>query len=256
MTMLWYKSWRDTRWRFLVGFALLVCEAAIAVFGYPRVTRLLVVQPAIDTSTIVGRKLADIVTLSQTFGGYVWAQWLRQEALQMTTLFAVLLGSGGVLSQGGGGDLYTLSLPASRRHILFVRAALGFSELLLIAAVPCLLITVAAPAIGERFGLANAVVYATCLFIAGGVFFSLALLLSTSYGDVWRPLLIALAAALVLGLVEQVPSAAAPFGIFRLMTAETYFRSARVPWIELAAAATLSAALIYAAAANIDRRDY
>lgn len=255
MAMLWHKSWRDTRWRFTIGFVLLACEAAIAVFGYPRVTRLLAVPPAVDTTTIIGRKLGEIIALSHSFRGYVWAQWIRQEALQMLTLFAVLLGSGRILSQGGG-ELYTLSLPTSRRAILFVRAALGFGELLLMTFVPCVIIAVAAPAIGERFAMASALVHATCLFVACGVFFSLALLLSTSYSDVWRPLLIALAAALVVSFVEDMARGVTPFGIFTLMTGESYFRSAHVPWVNLAAAAALSIAMVYAAALNIERRDY
>ena len=40
------------------------------------------------------------------------------------------------------------------------------------------------------------------------------------------------------------------------MSGETYFRSGRVPWLGLAAAAVLSAALIAVAAVNVRRRDF
>ena len=52
----------------------------------------------------------------------------------MWTLFAVLLGTGGLLSQAsGGGALFTLSLPVSRNRLLGVRAATGLAELLVLA---------------------------------------------------------------------------------------------------------------------------
>ena len=67
---------------------------------------------------------------------------------------------------------------------------------------PSLIFAVMAPAIGEHYSLANALVHSMCLFVACAAFFSLALLLSTSYSDVWRPMVIALAAGVVLALIE------------------------------------------------------
>ena len=39
--MLWYKSWLETRWRFLIGLVLLVCSAMFIVLAYPRLIQLL-----------------------------------------------------------------------------------------------------------------------------------------------------------------------------------------------------------------------
>jgi hypothetical protein len=255
MTMLWYKSWLDTRWRFVIGFALCVCGAGLAVVGYPRVTRLIALAPAVDTTTEVGRRVRDIVELSRGFRGYIWAQWFRQSMVQSVTLLAILLGSGGVVTHGGG-ELYTLSLPVSREQLLYTRAAVGLAELLVIAFVPSLVIAAMSPAIGERYGVVSALVHATCLFITCGAFFSLALLLSTSYSDVWRPMLITAAVGLVLSLAEAVNPTVAQFGVYKLMSGETYFRLGRVPWPGLAAAGMVAAGLIAAAATNVSRRDY
>jgi hypothetical protein len=255
MTMLWHKAWLDTRWRFVIGLALLACGAALAVLAYPRVTRLLAAPPAIDTTTAVGRQVQEILELSRGFRGYVWTQWFRQSAVQTMTLFAILLGSGGVLSYGRG-ELYTLSLPVSRSRLIFARAALGLGELMVIAFVPSLMITLAAPAIGEHYGVGTALIHGLCLFVACGTFFSLALLLSTSYSDVWRPLLISFAAAFAIGVMEQLSRGVAAVGVFTLMAGESYFRSARVPWFGLAIAALASGAMIYTAAVTIEKRDY
>jgi hypothetical protein len=95
-----------------------------------------------------------------------------------------------------------------------------------------------------------------CLFIAGTVFFSLAFLLSTVFGDVWRPLLIVVCASMMLALVEQVFRDVFPFSVFRVMSAEVYFRGGGLPWLGLAATAAVSAAMLYAATKNIARQDF
>jgi hypothetical protein len=81
-----------------------------------------------------------------------------------------------------------------------VRAATGLAELLVLALVPTLLIVVLSPAIGERYSLVDLGVYGVCLFLGGAVFFSLALLLSTVFDDLWRPLLLICAVGFALAL--------------------------------------------------------
>src|SRR5437868_2866032 len=115
--MLWHKSWLDTRWRFLIGLALLVLSALGAVFSYPRVMKLIPLAPAIDASGEVGRRIKEAVDLARDYRGYVWSQWFAQNMPQLWTVFAVLLGSGGVIAQRSDGGLFTLSLPVSRDRL-------------------------------------------------------------------------------------------------------------------------------------------
>src|SRR5436190_2760526 len=106
--MLWYKAWLETRSRFLIGLALLMCSAAAAVFTYPRVLEVLARMPDVDASGILGRKIQEAVALSRDYRGYVWSQLYRQNLIQLWTIFAVLLGTGSLLSQmSGGGALFT-----------------------------------------------------------------------------------------------------------------------------------------------------
>ena len=49
--MLWYKSWLETRWRFLIGLALLVLMACAKVFGYPAASSALVHSPGSNPLT-------------------------------------------------------------------------------------------------------------------------------------------------------------------------------------------------------------
>jgi hypothetical protein len=250
--MLWQKSWLDTRWRFLVGFGVLLVMACGTIYDYLATMKLMPLAKSIDVSGELGRRLKEAVELEREFRGFVWLQWFRQNLSQAGTLFAILLGSGGLLTRTGTGALFTLSLPVTRRQLLETRAATGLAELLTLAVVPSLVIPLIAPSIGQSYSVADALVHGVCMFVAAAAFFSFAFLLSTVFDDLWRPLLIACAVAVVLAVVEL----AAGFGIFHVMSAESYFRSGAIPWVGLVAAAALTGGLLYAAGVSIARRDF
>jgi hypothetical protein len=255
--MLWYKSWLETRWRFLIGLAILILSATGTVLAYPRVEKLLPLVPAIDASGEVGRRLKEIGELSRSYRGYIWAQWLRQNMAQMLSFFAVLLGSGGLLSQAArGGGLFTLSLPVSRDRLIGVRAATGLAELLALAFIPSLVLPLLSPAVGQRYGIGDVLVYGSCAFLAAAVLFSLATWLSTVFTDVTRPILIACAIAACLAIVEPFFGERSRYGLFGTMCGEMYFRGAGLPWLGLLASAAVSAAMLFAASRNLARQDF
>jgi ABC-2 type transport system permease protein len=254
--MLWYKTWLETRWRFVIGLVVLGCCAAGIVIEYPRMMQLVDQIPTPRMGGEIGRRVQEAVELSREYRGFVWSQGFRQNLAQIGTLFAVLLGTGGLLlHSSGGAALFTLSLPVSRRRLLGVRAAAGLAQWLALAMVPSLLIPLLSPAVGESYGVGPALVHGLCLFVAGTVFFSLALLLSTVFGDVWRPLLLALLIAILLAFPEQLVHELSRFSLFAVMSGEAFFRTGRLPWLGLLASAALSTALLYGAAANLARRD-
>lgn len=255
--MLWYKSWLETRWRFLIGIALMICSAAGSVLTWPQVQRL---TPLIASTTNfhgpLGEKIREAAELARTFRGYVWSNWFNQNFIHSATLFAILLGVAGLVSESGGA-LFTLSLPVSRRRLLDVRAIAGLGELFVLAVAPSLIIPLLAPTIGETYSVASVFVHGVCVFIVASMFFTFALLLSTVFGDPWRPLLIALGVAIVLGTLETIIRFKTPaFGVFRVMSGETWFRAGELPWIGLAASAAVSAILYFVAASNLARRDF
>ena len=165
--MLWYKSWLETRWRFLIGLALLVCSAAGLVLTEPQVMKLMPLARTMEISGELGREIRKSVELALEYRGYIWSQWFGKNALQMGTLFAALLGTDGMLSQpSASAVLFTLSMPASRRRLLRVRAAAGLGEFLALAFVPSLLIPLLSPAVGETYHVGAALIHSTCLFAA------------------------------------------------------------------------------------------
>jgi len=253
--MFWYKSWLDTRWRFLIGLAILALSACGAVFGYPRAVRLLALVPNVDVGGEIGRRIRESADLMRTYRGYVFSQWFAENLIQTWTIFAVLLGSGGLVSPGSeGAALFTLSLPISRRAIVTARAAIGLVELFLLALVPSLLITLLSPAVGQSYGIVDVLIHTACILIGGTLFFHLALLLSTMFHDIWRPLLLTLAVAMIVSLLEQ-RSGNSP-GIYHVMSGASYFRGGGVPWLGLALCAAGSAALFYAATLSLAKRDF
>ncbi|HYT65285.1 MAG TPA: hypothetical protein VEL51_02615 [Vicinamibacterales bacterium] len=252
--MLWYKAWLETRWRFFIGLAVLICSAAGAVLTYPKVLSLLPLVPTVDVGGELGRRVREAVELSREYRGYIWLQAFRQNLAQTGTLFAVLLGTGGLVS--GTSSLFTLSLPVSRERLVGVRAATGLWEWLLLALVPSLVIPLLSPAIGQHYDVVAALVHGLCLFVAGATFFSLAVLLSTMFADPWRPSLLALFVAIALGVAEQISRVTASHGLFAVMSGEAFFRAGQVPWVGLLLSAAASAAMLYGAAFNLANRDF
>jgi hypothetical protein len=170
----------------------------------------------------------------------------------------VLIGTGGLLAQAsGGGALFTLSLPATRARVLGIRTATGLAELLVLAVIPSLVLPVLSPAIGQSYSAADALLHGLCIFVGGSVFFTFTVLLSTVFSDIWRPALIVLCGAIVLAIFEEiVRQPASRFGLFHLMSGETYFRGGGLPWLGLTASAAVSAMVLYAAVRNIERQDF
>ena len=254
--MLWHKAWTDTRWRFLIGLALVILSALGTVYGYPFVTRKLIgLVPPQNDDNLVSRAIHDSIELARTFRGYVWLNGFRQNLPQLTTLFAVLLGSGGLRTDGSG-TLFMLSLPTSRRAVTATRAAVALAELLALAVTPAAVIMVFAPAIGEHYPPLDALVHGLCLFAATTTFFSLTLWLSTTTGDIWRPGLLACGVALVLGLVETLFDRSSWFGLFHTMAGGSYFHDGHLPWAGLMIAAALTSVLLHRAVVSIERRDF
>jgi ABC-2 type transport system permease protein len=253
-TMIVYKSWLDMRWRFIIGLGLMICSAAGAVFLYPQIVKMLPMAADFQADGVLGEEIRKAVERASTFRGYIWDQWNNQNLASLGTVFPVLLGAGGVYAQGGA--YYTLALPVSRRRVLATRAVTGLLLILALMLLCFLAIPLVAPAVGESYSFGDALVHAVCAFFAGSVLFSFTLLLTTVFSDVWRPLLIGLVLGAAIGIAELFLHNTVPFGLYRTMNAETYFLTGNLPWLGLLACAAGSAALIYAAALNLERRNF
>ncbi|HJR71363.1 MAG TPA: hypothetical protein VKA43_15070 [Gammaproteobacteria bacterium] len=254
--MLWHKSWIDTRWRFLLGLVILVVLACGTVMSFSTVQGLAAALPpgAVVGNDALQQELLESLDLIRTFRGYAWSEWFAGNLLGLLTLFAALLGSGSPLVKSGSGALFSLALPVSRGRWIGTRAAAGLAELFVLALVASVAVPVVASLAGEQFGLAEAAVYGACAFVGASLFFAVAMFFSTLFNDVWRPLLLTCLAALAVATAGLLLPENG--GLFAAMRGGSYFYDGGLPWAELLVSAAGAAGLIYAAAANVARRDF
>jgi hypothetical protein len=254
--MLWYKSWLDTRWRFVLALVVLLVLACGTVVSFPTVQKLVA---AVDPATVTAdeslrQELQESLEASRTFRGYAWSQWFAGNFPALLVLAAALLGSGSPLVKSGSGALFSLALPVTRGRWIGTRAGLGIAELFVVAFAPSVALAALAPLVGEQLAVSEAIVHGFFAFVGAGLFFSVAVFLSTLFNDVWRPLLLTcLAWVAVVAIGTVLPEGR---GLYAAMMGRSYFYGGPLPWPELLAAAAAAPALVYAAAANVERRDF
>ena len=252
--MLLQHAFLETRWRFLIGLVLLPVSAAFVVLGYPQVAALSQsVTPA--PGTALGREIAEAMELSKTFDGYVWSQWFRENGAQLAGLFAAIIGTGGLLTQGAAAQLFTLSLPVSRERLLAARAAAGLGQMLALTVVPALVIVALSPLVGKSFPLLDALVYALCAFVGSALFFSLAFFLSSMFANVWTPVVLTLCGGAALAALDQI-TGSDRFSMLQMVHGESYFKGHGLPWPMLLVTVAASAALLYAGTRLVARQDF
>ena len=256
--MLWHKAWLETRWRFFAALVILTLMAGGNVYDYLATQRLLpmlntTVTPPQQSPGLAGM-IAEAIELQKDFRGFIFFQAFRQNLTQMGVLFAVLLGCGGLLAESKKRSaLFTLSLPVTRKQLLGARIGTGLAQCFAIAMIPPLVIPLLAPMVGQRFSIVDSLAHGVCLFVVGALFFSLASFLSTLFADMARPMLIAIFVACVAAIAQ---AAAPEFGLFKVMSGESYFRTGALPWMGLVTSAVLATALLYSAAETLERRDF
>lgn len=254
--MLWYKSWLETRSRFVIGLIVMLFSAGSTVLIYPELAKLLPAVSDIQIGGPIGRQVSESLVISRTYRGYVWLQWFTSNGPKAWALFAIMLGAGGLMAQASKGALFTLSLPVSRESLVGTRAITALGELLVLALVPSLALVVLSPAVGESYGFGEAFVHGLCMFIAGSVLFSLTFLLATVFNDIWRPPLIVAGIAMCISFAEQAIPGLSQYSLFGIMSAESYFRYGALPWIGLLVAAAASTGMLYLATMNMARQDF
>ena len=254
--MPWYKAWLDTRWRFLLTLVGLLVSACGIVMGFTTVQELAASLPAGAAlgDESLRQELEESMALVRTFSGYAWSQWFSGNLPMLLTLVAALLGSGSPLVKSGSGALFSLALPVSRERWIGTRAGVGLAELFVVALASSLAVSAVAPLVGQQFALVDAFVYGGCAFVVASLYFGLAVFFSTVFTDVWRPLLITCLAGIAIAFVGALfPENR---GLYAAMAGYRYFFDGALPWVELLFSAAAAAALVYAAAANVARRDF
>ena len=253
--MLWYKAWLETRWRFLIALVLGAGLSAVVVLTQPLTENMQLNMP--DLGGRLNELVQEALKMASTYPGYIWSQWFGKNLLQLWSFFAIIIGVGGVATESARGSApWTLSLPVTRRRLLGIRAATGALELLALALGPSLMIPLLSRLIGKSYPVNEAVIYSLILFIGGLFFYSMAILLSTLFGEQLKAIILGLVFVFVMGLVPLLNKNLAPYSVTTMMSGQQYFLTRALPLMGLLVYLALSAALYVLALRILERRDF
>lgn len=186
--MLWYKAWLETRFRFLLGTAAIAGCCAFFVLGNPFIIRTWQEWEQLHPNE---PELDWILRATIDYPFFLWHFLFQLFLQQLWVLFAMLIGFGGIsreCAQGTAG--FTLSLPVSRGRLVSVRAAIGGLEMAVLGLVPSVLIPSLSVFIGKSYPVMQGLSHVLLMVLAGALFFSLGLFLSTLLQSEHAPTLI------------------------------------------------------------------
>jgi ABC-2 type transport system permease protein len=193
--VLWYKAWLETRFRFLIGAALVCGLCAFFVLGNPYILWTWDEHKQLHP---LEAELPWILRATSDYTYFIWHFVFARLLQQLWVLFAVIIGFGGLSRENAQGTAgFTLSLPVSRRRMVCVRAAVGCIEVATLGLIPALVIPALSVFIGKPYPAFQALSHALLMVLGGLVFFGLGVLLSTAIESEHTPALIGVALVVV-----------------------------------------------------------
>jgi ABC-2 type transport system permease protein len=245
--MLWYKTWRETRARFLISGATLAWVCFVIIF--------------IEK----GNRAHDLPPLSYT--AYVWKAVYKGYVRDFFIILVIVLGGGGLLQERAHGTAgFTLALPVSRSRLMSVRAMVGLCEVAFLALVPAFVITALSPWMGEYYQLNQALQFSMLWAVGGSLIFGAAVLLSTVLAGEYSGWIVSFlcimfySAAVNITALQQFPS----LDVFKIMSGAEmpYFSSVDysikgpLPRLPLSIILAIAIGFIGFASRFTKRRDY
>ncbi len=245
--MLWYKTWRETRTRLMIGAAALGWVCLVIVL------------------TQKGNRAHAEPPLS--YAAYIWKAVYKGYVRDLFMIIVIVLGGGGLLQERAHGTAgFTLALPVSRTRLMMVRAAVGLAEVALLALVPAIAICAFSPMMGEHYPLAQALQFSVLWAAGGAVMLGASVLLSTvmagEYSG-WIACFLSMmfySAAVNVTALQQFPG----LNFFKIMSGAEmpYFSSAShlltgpLPWLPLLVMMVIAMGFVAMASRFTQKRDY
>jgi hypothetical protein len=252
--MLWKKSWWQTRWLFFICLAALFLLHGLTV-------------GVSDYDASASESLQRNASLSEgerqilsNYQGRIWSLWFRLLFNFIWADFAVILGAFCLMTVSPrvpfyGAGLFTFSLPVSRRKVLLQQAAVGFSEMFLIALIPSLFLPIIARFHGQWFSWSDILVYVLLTIFGGAVLFFGAFLLTVILNN-WFIAFVLLETVVIALFLPFIQSEKRPWwNILGVMAGESYFYHGQIPWLGLLISLILSAAFVFTAVRIYEQRD-
>jgi hypothetical protein len=240
--MLFYKAWRESQTRFLVGALTLAGYCAFMV---------------LFRSGMEGPFSERM--LGQPYGAYIDGLIFGGIGKIVFILPVIFLGLGGLLRERANHTAsFTLALPVSRAQLIGSQITVGLTELGLLALMPALLLHPLSAAVHQTYSIAEALRYGLLRFVCGAFIFAIAFLLSVVLrGQYTAPM------ACWVALLVQAQVAAwgplRPYGLNPLRTMDGRWDWAGsnvndpLPWMGLSILMSIACAL-FAAALKVTQR--
>ncbi len=224
LSTLVYKSWLETRWRFFAGLFLLIFISVYAVF---RAADIIQTREQFQSGTRI------------LYAQYIWIL-LHHGYLQVFWIFsALMLGMGGLWrEQALGSARFTLSLPVKRRDLVWSRAFVGLTELIFLAFVAPVIISITSPLAGNTYPLGQSLLFAVLMFGGGLIFYGWGFLLSHLMQSEFSTPAIGVSTALIFYFITRFPQMDF-INLFDLMSGKhylnrtTFLLNDNFPWLSV-----------------------
>jgi ABC-2 type transport system permease protein len=238
--MLWYKSWLETRSRFLISLLVAVALCSLVVYHGD--------QDAIPNTT-----LAYYYNVLQ--GGHVLL-------CMMWVMSVTLLTMGGLLREKAVGTApFTLALPVSRTRLMAVRISVVLGEAMALVIVPWAAMFLIGSLTGKTHSIQQAFFHMALLAGGGMVFFGTALLTSSLVEGEYTAPVVTFGAVLGISVVLSSSSLHVYSPMEFIAGAEFLDRHTRlltgpIPWMRVAVSILISALLVAISAKAVQARDF
>ncbi len=245
--MLWYKCWREMRNVMLVGVASMAVACVMIVHF----------QQAMRNS----------VGVPTTYIAYVWKSVYDSLGRDVFLIMTLILGSGGLLQEKSQVTVgFTLSLPVSRKKILWMRALMGYAGVLALSLTPAVVMPVASRMAGLEYPVMQALGFSALWAGVGAVFYGYTFFLAQRLEGEHTALLLAVPSLMLYGVAAELPWLAKfpLLNIFDVITGEEmpYFNerihmlTGALPWLALASMVLVAAGAVEIGARRMQAKDF
>jgi len=236
--VLWYKSWLETKPRFLTSLATLTLFCAVFVYHAQGLIR---PEWTLD--------LNRLLFVNQQFLVIMWV------------LSVVLLGMGGIIREKAiGTSSLTLALPVSRMRLLISRIGVGLLEAIALGLVPWLAVVGVMSIVNKSIPISQVTSYVVLLVAGGLVFFAMGVLVSSLVGGEYTAPALAFGIVLLVAIISD--AWFREYSVWRLVTGDlsinrgTYLLTRHLPWLGILASLCLALLMMAASVFSLQKRDF
>jgi ABC-2 type transport system permease protein len=236
--VLWYKSWLETKPRFLTSLATLTLFSAIFVYHAQGLIR-----PEFTLD------LNRLLFVNQQFLVIMWI------------LSVVLLGMGGIIREKAiGTSSLTLALPVGRMRLLISRIGIGLLEAIVLGLLPWLAVVTEMSIVNKPIPISQVTSYVVLLVAGGLVFFAMGVLVSSLVGGEYTAPALAFGIVLLVAIISD--AWFREYSVWRLVTGDlsinrgTYLLPQHLPWLGILASLCLALLMMAASVFSLQKRDF